>query len=150
MRSAKDWLRLGLALFAFLAWLSYLVFLVRETRSPIVLSRPQFLVSTLDVIAQVDSLEPGTVRVIRVHWPKDREELAGRTITVTNLAECKEDWTGPGEYILPLVKEGDSYRVAVVPRSPGLPSYAQRPRIYPATPEALRQLDEVPKAVGQK
>ena len=43
--------RLAVAAVLFVGWIGYLGFLVRTTRHPIVLSRPQFLVSQKDVIA---------------------------------------------------------------------------------------------------
>jgi hypothetical protein len=149
MGSAR--LRFWLALAAFLLWLSYLGYLVYETRqNRVVLSRPQFLISTLDVIAEIDSPDTDKVLVKDVHWPPGHEDLVGKTISVINLAESKEDWIGPGEYILPLVTQGTSYRVAPLPRSPGFPAYTARPRIYPATPETRRQLQDMQKAVDQK
>ena len=96
--------------------------------------------------------DPATNQLVvkEVHWPLGRDDLVGRTIAVTNLAECKEDWTGPGEYILPLLPQGANYRVAPLPRSPGFPSYTSRPRIYPATPDMRRQLQDIPKPADQK
>src|SRR5438552_2871645 len=92
------------ALFA--AWIGYLAYLVLETArptiqfwppritktQPIILSRPQFLVSTLDVIADVqqdDGRPDAVMRIESVHWPADeRDRFAHRTITVSNLAGC--------------------------------------------------------------
>jgi hypothetical protein len=139
------------ALIVFLAWLAYLAFLVSEkVQNRVVLSRPQFLVSTLDVIAEVDDLASNQVVVKEVHWPAGHDELVGKMITVTNLAECKEDWNGPGEYILPLLPQKDEYRVAPLPRSPGFPAYAARPRMYPATPDTRQQLQDIRKATDLK
>jgi hypothetical protein len=153
MKSAG--LRLLLATLLFAAWIGWLVYLTGTTPRPIdssrpqpwILSRPQFLVSSLDVIAQVDgtSDKPGTATVVDVHWPQGDQarQLIGKTISVSNLSECREDWSGPGEYILPLIERHDEYRVAPQPPSPGFAT--GRPRIYRATPLTLGQLRQIQK-----
>jgi hypothetical protein len=138
--------RLAAAVVLFGAWIGWLAYLAATTSRPTVLSRPQFLVSTLDVIARVDDDHgrPGAVvHVLSVRWPAGQQDEWDRPITVTNLSECR-GWTGPGEYILPLVADGDNYRVAGIPPSPGYPGGA--PRIYSRTPEMLAQLESVAKA----
>lgn len=147
MKSAKLWLALATA--AFLAWIGFLLFLVVSTRHPIILSRPQFLVSTFDVIARVDSLDNPNVTIEEVHWPPGTQR-GGETIKVVNLGQC-DGWDGPGDYILPLQPFGKDYQVVPTPRSPGFEPNRQgnnRPRIYRATPETLRQLQEIPKFSG--
>ncbi len=145
--------RLGLALLLFAGWLGWLLYLAVTASRPVVLSRPQLLVSNLDVIAEVPSLEgnPPTVTVKSVHWPKDddwADALKGRTIAVDNLARCKDDWKGPGEYILPLTTDRKTFHVTPLPRSPGFPGAnpaAERPRIYPVTPQTIQQLGTIAK-----
>ncbi len=68
--------------------------------------------------------------------------MARQTITVANFAQC-EGWKGPGRYILALVKNNADFEVVSIPRSPGYDGDARR--IYPATPETERQLDEIHK-----
>jgi hypothetical protein len=141
-------LRLGIATLLFASWLGFLAYLALTASKPIVLSRPQFLLSQLDVIAQVEESNgtPITVSVRSVHWPQDPQakQLEGKPIHVTNLRDCLENWQGSGVYILPLVKMGAAeYRVAPQPPSPGFPQ--GRPRVYPATPETLKQLDSIQK-----
>jgi len=127
---------------AFALWIGYLVFLAVSTRHPVVLSRPQFLVADLVVVAQVERADADRVKVVRVKRPQ-QDQLRDQEIHVTNLADC-EGWAGADRYILPLVAQGPGeYRVAAVPRSPGYPG-GQRPRIYPATPATERQLDVLP------
>ena len=46
--------------------------------------------------------------------------VAGRKIEVLNLASCG-GFAGPGSYVLPLVKRGSAYQVAVPPLDPGVP-----------------------------
>ena len=149
-------LRLILAAVLFAAWIGWLAYQVFSMKSslppgaarPVVLSRPQFLVSSLDVIADVDEIDtdPAEVTVREVSWPerKEAQDLVGKKIKVSRLSECREDWIGPGEYILPLMPFGEKgYQVVALPRSPGFPS--GRPRIYPLTPQTRRQLREIRK-----
>jgi len=141
--SAKARFRLALA--AFLVWIGYLAFLAFTTRDPVVLSRPQLLASEIDVIAEIDDRTGGKAKVVEVIGPEGLGKLAGQPIVVHDLVDAA-GWDGAGEYILPLVREGDVYRLAVIPRSPGFdPLLASRPRIYKATPEARRQLQEMRK-----
>lgn len=141
--------RLVLAALLFAAWIGWLIFLAATSSRPIVLSRPQFLVSTVDVIGRL-SAEQGrpvsVVEVIDVHWPPSQQDLKQKSITVTNLAYCG-GWNGPGEYILPLVKVGDAYEVVRVPPSPGFVPGGTSPafRIYSRTPETMQQLDSISK-----
>jgi hypothetical protein len=149
-------LRFLLALALFLAWIGWLTYLVQATNSsllqvakPVVLSRPQFLVSSLDVLAEVAVIDrdPAEVAVHAVSWPKDKdaEDLVGKKIFVSHLPECRDDWTGPGEYILPLMRFGEKgYQIVPIPRSPGFPY--SRPRIYPSTPQTREQLQAIDKA----
>jgi hypothetical protein len=141
--------RLVVALVLFLSWIGWLAFLAVTTTRPVVLSRPQLLVSTLDVIAEVNAAgdHPAEEVLVKdVHWPAEEKALAGRRITVIDLPNG-DGWMGPGMYILPLVKEGEGYRLATIPSSPGYDATLRgdRPRIYPVTPETLAQLDEIPK-----
>src|SRR5438270_12803057 len=107
-------MRLGLAATTFVAWIGWLAFLAFTTTQPVILYRPQVLVSRLDVIAEVTAKgeHPAKeVTVREVHWPpEEREHLTGHKITVTNLAGLghEEGWRGPGSYILPLVPDGDN------------------------------------------
>lgn len=136
-------------------WLGWLGYLVAVSSHPVVLSEPQFLMSTLDVLADVqadaDGRPASRVIVQQVHWPRTRASTAvGTELTVVNLPDATRvtGWKGPGEYILPLVKEGDNYRVAAIPFSAGYhptDGIAELPHIYPVSPETLRQLDQMPK-----
>jgi hypothetical protein len=162
----------------FVGWLGYLGYLV-ATRplaadgvwrrfwvggQPLVLSRPQLLVSDLDVIARVDDPTKPVV-VVEVLYPKGEQPVRpGEKITVANLDRCRPlpldpnqqppaDWTGPGDYLLPLQRwtEGGQthYQVTPTPASPGYPPRRGRetgpPRIYPATKQALAQYNEIRK-----
>jgi hypothetical protein len=152
-------LRLTLAVVLFATWIGWLVYLVYSMKAslppgatrPVVLSRPQFLVSSLDVIAFVPSIEidPVGVTIREVAWPQTTaaQELVGKDIEISRLPDCREDWIGPGEYILALEPSGDKhYQVVPLPRSPGFPS--GRPRIYPSTPQTRTQLPEIRKSAA--
>jgi hypothetical protein len=114
------------------------------------LRRPQFLASTLDIIAWVDRGEndpASRVKVVQVLWPKQgAESLVGQTLTIGNLPDC-QGWTVPGDYILPLVKDGDNYRIAHIPPSPGFSPFSpeNRPWIYPSTDETRAQFNTISK-----
>lgn len=146
----RAWL-LGIAASAFAAWIGWLAFLVLATSRPIVLSRAQFLVSSLDVIAVVHDGKGTEARVEQVHWPKTAaaQRLEGMQISVANLRQC-EGWEGPGEYILPLAGDGKGgYQVVPTPPSPGfepsLAGPAGRPRVYRLTKSTQRQLELLKK-----
>lgn len=132
----------------FLSWLSWLGYLAITTHNPVVLSRPQFLISALDIVIQLDRIPDGPhqVTVKRVLWamsPEDRN-LEARSITITNLDRAS-GWTDPGEYLLPLIPDGPAgrYQVPTTPRSPGFEpdprTEVGKPRIYPAAEKTLRQ-----------
>jgi hypothetical protein len=161
MRASKA--RLAVAAVLFLAWIGYLVYLVVTTtrpevhlwppevtrRPPVVLSRPQFLVSDLDLVAEVkdrNGQPDSQVTVKKVQWVRDEKERpAAPEIVVVNLPGA-QGWEGPGDYILPLGRDGKVYRVVAIPRSPGFDGPPDhRTRIYPATAETERQLVRIPK-----
>jgi len=128
----------------FALWIAYLATLAWSTRRPVVLSRPQFLVAPLVVIADVPI--PGEPPVVRrvVHAAPGVPRLAeGSPVDVVNLGPNTDGWTTPGRYILPLAPlprppGSTSYRVIEIPRSPGYPGGPAR--VYPATPQAEQSL----------
>jgi hypothetical protein len=165
--------RLAVTALLFACWIGYEAYQV-ATRprtpagQPLVVSRPQILVSDFDVIVQVDGLDkPVLVEQVLYAARKEFEGLAGQKIRVTNLAECRgpsrdfrpdagpPDWTGSGRYLLPLHpvadgKEGQEevFEVVPTPASPGYPPVSGKvgpPRIYPANDEVLAQYHQVPK-----
>jgi hypothetical protein len=146
MKPRLTWLIATALMFA--GWIGWLAYLAATTTPPIVLSRPQFLVSKADLIADLkdqNGRPSSRIQVRDVHWPaRGHETLLGKTITITNLQEC-QGYAGPGTYILALVPQGsDEWRVAGIPPSPGYEREAA-PRIYPLTHETSHQLDAVPK-----
>lgn len=161
----------------FVVWLGYLGYLVLcrphtpgglrgafEGR-PLTLSRPQVLVSAVDVIAQINDETGEDVTVKEVLYPKKAPLQAGDKIKVTNLGQCRAlrdpmekdretplDYTGPGEYLLPLQsdprKDDKTFEVAPTPPSPGYPPLrggVGPPRLYPATREMLEEYKRIAK-----
>ena len=128
----------------YLAWIGWLAFLALTTRHPVVLSRPQLLVSNLDVSAKVDSLD-GPVTICTVFSTPQTGDAAreGAQIEVQNLTSCDKDWHGPGRYLLPLnhAPGSGNFRVVAIPRSPGFPG--DLPRIYPDTPQTRAHLEQI-------
>jgi hypothetical protein len=113
----------------FLAWLGYLLTLVLISRHEIVLSRPQFLVAGLCVLAEVaddNGVPSREATILEVLWsagPADTK-LKGEKVTVANLADAgPQGYIGPGKYFLPLDRIGPPeipfFRVTPVPSSPG-------------------------------
>jgi hypothetical protein len=157
-------IRLLLTAVLFAGWLGYLTYLVLcrphapgglvgafEGR-PVTLSRPQFLVSMLDVVAKLEDEKGETIVIKEVLYPKEGAAVqTGQTIRVENIKDCRPlpdpeskaspppDYTGPGEYLLPLQfheKNGKKrFEVVPIPPSPGFPPQhndsAGPPRIYP-------------------
>jgi hypothetical protein len=149
-------LRLILAAALFAAWMGYLSYLVYALPRPpvwsdkrIVLSQPQVLVSTVDVVGTVD-VENGTVKVEDVLFPLNAAKPAkGEEIQVTNFDEVEpsvEGKTNLGSCLLLLWtgNEGKSYQFVHIPRSPGYPGGA--PRIYPADGETLAEYRKIHKS----
>jgi hypothetical protein len=163
--------RLVLMTALFAGWLGYLGYLV-ATRAhhdgrPLVLSRPQLLVSEVDVLAQVDADDPTKpAKIQEILYQAGKPFLrVGDEIFVDNLSDChpppregedrtpRRDWTGPGAYLLPLNHSEDKhFRVTPTPASPGFPAPRELapggvgpPRIYPVTAAALAQYRQIHK-----
>jgi hypothetical protein len=147
-----------LVLFAvlFVGWLGYLGYLVLLGK-PLVLSRPQFLVSQLDVIALSEGTGP--VKVQDILYSLEGTEAARLKakgeITVVNLTSCKvaspegdpdadfgEQPKGQA-YLMPLrpTAEG-TYEVVPTPAGSRL---VGPPRIYPATEQARAEYRRIRK-----
>jgi hypothetical protein len=119
--------RLAVAASLFTAWLGYLFLLVLTSQHTVVLSRPQFLVSSLFVVADLtddgDGKPARTATIERVLWSSELVDLKGAKIKIANLPDTAlQGYEGPGKYILPLqelpAKSGPVYQIARVPPSP--------------------------------
>jgi hypothetical protein len=158
--------RLAVAAVLFACWIGWLTYLAATTTRPIVLSRPQFLETRLCVLAELsaDKQDPNLpaekAKILQVFWPAGKKDLQETTISLTNLKVLEDretgkekwapvaGWKGPGEYLLALTPEGPGYQVTPIPRSPG---YGEAPgRIYPATPQTTRELQDLLKEFGRK
>jgi hypothetical protein len=124
------------------------------TRDPVILSRPQILVSNLCLLAKIDEHEGGPnprVQVTKVLWAADDDkQLDGRELLLEDLADVgkEQGWAGPNDYLIPLIarKLGNEvvYEVTPLPHIPGfVPARPNERRIYRATDDALRQLWEL-------
>jgi hypothetical protein len=130
----------------FLAWIGFLAFLVVRTRNPVILSRPQFNVADLVVIADIqekDKLPSSTVTIKKVAWSKDKKNdpAPGSQITITGLEDCRaaNGWVVSGEYLVPLSRDKEKYEVTQIPLSPGYPTpRAENPTRY-VTVELLKE-----------
>jgi hypothetical protein len=142
--------RLALAAGLFIAWIGWLVYVVLQSRDPVILSRPQFLVADLYVTALLtaDGDAPSeTVTIADVLWAAGREKPdEAKQIKVAKLSKCalKQGWQGEGVYLLPLseTKQSHIYNLTSIPPSPGYG--AKEPenlRIYLDTEDARRQVN---------
>lgn len=124
--------RLVVSALLFVSWIGFLAFLVARTRDPVILSRPQFLVSHLHVLAKVQEKEgrpDPLISVEKVLWSADAadQKLAGTTATLVGLEDCgaRQGWRGAGTYLIALSRDKGSLVVTPIPRSPGYePQYA--------------------------
>jgi hypothetical protein len=155
-------LQLAVAATLFVGWLSWLVYLAATGTDDVVLSRPQFLVANVHVLAKLDGKDgPNTEAIVEevLYWNvRDQAKpRPGEKIKIVNLTECADQgWTAPGPYILALMTEKGAYRVAPTPRTPGYPygrnTPANRPgppRIYPSTPSRIQQLKAIEKSYSE-
>lgn len=147
--------RLAAAAVLFLGWIGILLLLVIRTRDPVILSRPQLLVSNLVVVAQVHEGRGGgansEITVTEVLWAAEKDDiiLKAEKLDVQDLSGEPMGWKGPGLlYIVPLLKrkEGKGFVLQVTPM-PVVPGYHPKTgpdaRIYAATPDALAQWREL-------
>jgi hypothetical protein len=155
-------LRFGVAALLFASWIGFLGYLALTKSKPVVLSRPQLLISEADVVAEVDDpRKPVLVKEVLSSQVEKAIEPGDR-IQVGNLEACRRplrkgetledvpgDWTGPGQYLMPLRKVKNNnprpqYEVVVIPASPGFGGHeVPTPRIYPANDETLREYRQI-------
>jgi len=151
MSRAKFPLIFSACLFA--AWLGFLLFLVIESRT-VVLSKPQFLIAQLYVVAEVkdDRGKPSPDVAIRVLWAQDKADETLKEMTIADLPECgkKQGYHGPGSYLIPVLKlRNRSFAVAAVPQLDAKIPADDR-RIYPWTPDVQKQVEELVAAKNRE
>jgi hypothetical protein len=161
----------ALLFFGWIGWLAYLTTTLSHSvvlSRPQLLVSDLAVIAQVDSDGSDDSRPGATVDVREVAWSRDGKDkdLEGKSISVPNLPEIsREDgWEGPGRYLIPLVKKqagadgATQYSVPGIPSSPGFPHGKDRrragtsgarggrrtdPRIYRATDDALRQLENI-------
>jgi hypothetical protein len=147
----------------FAGWIGYLAYMVITDRQAVVLSRPQILVASAVVVAEVkesNGKADPQVKVLEVRRADRREDewqkLVGEIITLRHASPDRTDWTldqahgwrGPGQYLIPLDGSPESRSFAVVDltsRSPGYNMKSSQPFIYPNVEQASQQLERIPK-----
>lgn len=139
---------------AFLAWLGWLAVAVAQKGKSPVISRAQLTAATHLLVVEVsvgdDGLPKSEAKVTRVL--RGEGLPAGTTIEIANLPSAlppgASGFPGPGEYLIPVVADVATVRVAGLPRSPGYePTTPVRPAVYvwnAATEAQLRGLHVVP------
>lgn len=123
--------RRRMAVLIALAWCAALACLVLTSANPVTLNRRQILDAAAVVTVQISDRQSGVCQVTR-QW--SGAPLPGQ-ITVQQLNETSA--TADGEWILPLEARNDQLKV--LPSL--LPSGARL--VYPATPDAVRQLETI-------
>ena len=151
VRTARAGLAVSGALFV--AWLGYLGYLAATDARPPVVSYPQLLAATAEVVAQVqaepDGQLPRHVTIDTVLRGNGLRE--GQSVVVANLPDSV-GYAGPGRYLIPLAPlEGGpvggetAYRVPWPARTPGI-EYSRQKKppalIYPWNPAVEKQYHE--------
>lgn len=138
--------RLVVSAILFFGWLGFLFWLVVNSNA-IVLSRPQFLVAQVYLVAEVRDKngQPDViVHVTEVPWSADPKDaaLANSDIPIIGLdTDRLGGYRGPGVYLMPLQKTmARGYRLAPLPSVGGAGGEL---RIYPWTTGTERQLREI-------
>jgi hypothetical protein len=134
---------------AFVAWVGWLGYLAATYHHPITLSRPQLLVSQIDVAAWIkDEQTPVKIEEVYYEAPEVKRDLKARDeIEIDNLKSCT-GFGGEGLYLVPLSKVGNRYRITAIPHSPGYRgdrNGADEFPIYPKTPETVEQRRHIAK-----
>ncbi len=132
---------------AFVGWLAWLAVAVAQKGKAPVVSRAQLTAAShilvVDVQVGDDGLPKSQAKVLRVL--RGEGVLPDATIEVVNMPSAMppgaSGFPGSGEYLLLLVSDGSTYRIAGMPRSPGYePTSPVRPTIYRWGPDTEAQL----------
>jgi hypothetical protein len=116
-----------------IAWLVVLSLLSFFTANPVTLNRDQIRESADVLTAVVENPATGNVRVLHA-W---KQRVAEKTLALPNLKSTEAE-SGSGQtYLIPISRAGDEW--IVTPSK--LPQHL--PLIYPAKPEAERQLKSI-------
>ena len=132
------WLAVGLAL----AWWLTLAALCLFTANPPLVNYLQLSRSHYVVTAQIDNPASGQITVTR-DWglrPQWLPPLQTGSLKIANW-EKVIGRKGPGEYLVPLTFQAQTYQVTAVP--PGERTREIKPQIYPATRASEEQLRRI-------
>ncbi|GEM_PF-5191343 len=151
--------RLFVSASLFALWILFLLYLVMVTRDPVILSRPQILVSNLCVLAKID--ERGgqaapEVLISKVLWSADDEDkaLEGQPLTLNDLVDidASQGWWGAEEYLLPLTKRRDGkdvvYELTAIPSMPGFQPKTVAVELIGTGPNREQVMGYMQKALG--
>ncbi|VTS01560.1 hypothetical protein [Tuwongella immobilis] len=140
----SKWLT-GLLTVILAGWLTYLAILTQQP-DPEFVSRSQFMVADLWVVAQIDADRQGNplpkiiLQSTHAITPSPLPQ-PGEGVIVLNLADTI-GFTQPGMYALILNRDAETYRIPTPPEMNSL----EKPRIYPWTPEIEQQFQQLQAA----
>ena len=147
-------LRFIVALLAFLGWLGWLAVAVAQKGKAVVVSRAQLTAATQLLVAEVTVGNDGLPNSMATVSETIRGEPIppGTAIEVLNLPSAMppgaKGSVNAGRYLLPVIGDGRTYRIAGLPRSPGYEaSDPALPAIYVwnnDTQAQLRKLGLIP------
>jgi hypothetical protein len=132
-------------------WTAWLAYEAATTTNVIIVSRPQLLMASIvveaDVPAGIGEREVIVKHIYRWENPPAWDKGAPRKVIVSDLGGAR-GWRGPGAYVLALEAGSDpqkqTYRLVPVPSSPGFrpqpDSELAKPPIYPATDSTRYQV----------
>jgi len=144
-------IRLFIAVVLFFGWLAWLGFAVSQKGTVQIVSSAQLTAATHVVVGTVTLDASGRadpkVQVREILRSPDADKTEG-TITIERVDKCVTPLPvngsrdlAAGDYLFLLVKDGTTFRVAGLPRSPGIEATTpERPIAYPWTDGVKAQL----------
>ncbi|MSQ95718.1 MAG: hypothetical protein EXR98_14325 [Gemmataceae bacterium] len=139
--------RLAVAACLFVAWLGFLLFLVIDARK-IVLSKPQFLIAQMIVVAEVrdqGGIVDPEVAIEQVLWSSDPALKSMNALKLPDLSALAEPngYQGTRKYLLPLIQSPAGWAITPIPRLGAYPAPQVPVRIYAWTPDTEAQVREL-------
>ena len=140
-------IRLYIAAILFFGWLAWLGFAVSQKGTVQIVSTAATHVVVGTVTLDASGRAEPKVQVKEVLRSLDADKIPG-TITIGRVDKCVTPLAvngsrdlAAGDYLFLLVKEGTTFRVAGLPRSPGIEATTpERPIAYPWTDDVKAQL----------
>lgn len=112
--------RLVVSAVLFIGWISFLFYLVLETKT-IVISRPQFQIAPAVVVASLRDQggKPDPVVIVKEVLRGDAglERKLGKEMRLSGLLGCtgENGYAGAGDYVIPLTRRGGVWQIAPIP-----------------------------------